>query len=1118
MRLSRNPVHRVREYLLAHDLEALPDPELLSRFAATRDEGSFTALVRRHSPLVLGTARRVCPDADDADDVFQAAFLTLSRKAGSLRCDGTVAPWLHRVTFRLALRARKKARTATETAPPAIDTNDPLSQITGRELCSVIDEELSRLSARLQAPIVLCCLLGLTRDEAATKLGWSIATLKRRLGRAREVLEQRLRSRGVTLPAALAPAALGAMTAGDAIGEVGRKTVLTAVGQAEVPARVGLLCAGSGMAVKVWAVLATAASVVAVGLLFGLRSSPPGTDPKTPAKPPVPAEPATASVDILGDPLPDGAVARIGTSRFRHDEWLHLATWSPDGKYIASSAGRIAIIWDAQTGRELARHAFEDTEFPPRVPRKPSDWPSGVEALEWAPDGSALTTAFNGAVQVWSWNGETRRLTLQNKDVHGAGVTTGAVQFVDPLRLLTATGSRLTITDLPMKTDLGTLSLGDETFGRMEVSPDGSTAAVATGGDRGRLLLFDIRSPDRAPRELAGLASKMAFSRDGKVFAAVLPLDDKKSTILVWDATTWARCREIPYPDERPGEVRVLALSPDGKTVVAGGGDKILHWWDTTTGKEFRKIGPGRVYFNRASFRPDGKVLLTVSHENHVRLWDVESGKQLPVADGPAWTISAAAFTPDGKRALALSEQTLYCCDAATGRELWRQTGHTDTAVQLVITPDGKTAITSGNEGAIIFWNVADGRPLRKIENPRHSADIIALTPDGKTLAAIGGETPHDTVVRRWDVATGNPYKEVPLPPKAARYAAYSIRYAADGKAFAIASGTESQVLVFDPDAGMISQIFAKADGGINCAEYSADGRTIAAGTAGGSVYLWEVATGQQRLHLKDVGYTTFLSFSPDGRILAIANNGTHRLHTGDKVIEHTQDRTVVRLIDAYTGREFHRFPGHTGSVYRLTWSADGRRLMSGSFDSSCLIWDVSPAIRGKLPSAPESEEEVERLREDLGSPTAATAYASMAKLTGSPTTTVAELTKHLRPVAAADSERVDKLIRDLDSAEFAARGRATAELQRMGEAAEGALRTALTGKLSAEARDRAEKIVAEFKSTGARLWQGRAIEVLERSGDPAARRLLTEVAAGADGAWLTREAKASLGRMYPER
>src|SRR5262245_29973716 len=141
-----------------------------------------------------------------------------------------------------------------------------------------------------------------------------------------------------------------------------------------------------------------------------------------------------------------------------------------------------------------------------------------------------------------------------------------------------------------------------------------------------------------------------------------------------------------------------------------------------------------------------------------------------------------------------------------------------------------------------------------------------------------------------------------------------------------------------------------------------------------------------------------------------------------------------------------------------------------------------------------------------------------MAKLTGSPTRAVAELTKHLRPVPAADRERVEKLIRDLDSTEFATRGRATAELQRMGEGAEGLLRSALTGKLSAEARDRVEKILADFKPTGARLWQGRALEVLERSGDPGARRLLTDLAAGADGAWLTREAKACLGRMYPER
>ena len=90
---SRNPIHRVREYLLAHDLNGLSDGELLGRFAATRDEDAFTLLVRRHTPLVLGTARRVLANAADADDVFQAAFLTLSRKAASLHCDKTLAPW-----------------------------------------------------------------------------------------------------------------------------------------------------------------------------------------------------------------------------------------------------------------------------------------------------------------------------------------------------------------------------------------------------------------------------------------------------------------------------------------------------------------------------------------------------------------------------------------------------------------------------------------------------------------------------------------------------------------------------------------------------------------------------------------------------------------------------------------------------------------------------------------------------------------------------------------------------------------------------------------------------------------------------------------------------------------
>src|SRR5262245_18974003 len=153
--IRRNPINRVREFLLTRDLEALSDAELLTRFADRRDEDSFATLVRRHTPLVLGTARRIAANSADADDVFQAAFLTLARKSGSIRCDGTLAPWLHRVTWRLAVRARKRSRPAIGEPRPVADRSDPLSLITGRELYSVIDEELARLSARLRSTVVL---------------------------------------------------------------------------------------------------------------------------------------------------------------------------------------------------------------------------------------------------------------------------------------------------------------------------------------------------------------------------------------------------------------------------------------------------------------------------------------------------------------------------------------------------------------------------------------------------------------------------------------------------------------------------------------------------------------------------------------------------------------------------------------------------------------------------------------------------------------------------------------------------------------------------------------------------------------------------------------------------
>jgi RNA polymerase sigma factor (sigma-70 family) len=1018
---SRSPVHRVRALLGTADLEPLSDSELLRRFAETHDEAAFAGLVRRHTPLVLGTARRVCPGHADAEDVFQAAFLTLSRKAASIRCDGSLAPWLHRVTFRLALRARR----TTRSVPPAPTTpnpgDDPLAVLSGRELCSLIDGEISRLSARLRGPIVLCCLQGRTRDEAAADLGWSVATLKRRLARAREVLEARLRKKGLCVPAALGPAILAIPT-----GEATAQTFNPVASP-----RVAALCAQTGMA-KAWVALAVSACVVGVGLVLGLGQS--GSTP--PAAPRSSGEPSPEIVEASKEPLPNGAVARLGTTWFRHDEWVHDAAWSPDGKAIASVASATVIVWDAATGRESGRVTLTNEQFPGPAGQD-LELSRYVSGLEWLPDGKGLRTRYNGATQEWAWDGKGLKLA-----------------------------------------------------GSAPTKPD------------------DTAAPD-----LGFVPSKFVYDGDRKVLAACGPNDDESPKhIEVWDTKPMKRRFRVAFPGDTPKDVRAFALSPDGKWLVTGGGDQVLRWWDTTTGKVVRTVGPGAVYFNRAAFRPDGKVLLTVSHENHIRLWDVETGKELPHPAGLPWGVSGLALTQDGKTALVVSERNLCCFDLGSGRERWRKFGDVDAMGQVVVTPDGRTAITSAGGGKVTFWDVATGAKKSQIDNPRASVNHLAVSRDGRTLAAIGSERGHDGEIRRWDIETGKPLPMLRLPERGVLYSNHGLHFSPDGSGMALASGTDLFVLVVDGATGETRTPFGKTDGGLNCMEYSPDGRTVAA-TSGNTLFLWETATGKDRLKCTNVGYITCFAFSPDGRFIAVGNHGRTTLSTRGKSVPMDSHKALVRILDAFTGQEVHRFAGHTGGVRKVAWSADGRRVISASDDSSCLVWDTSAFDSAKLTSPLDSADGAKHW-EQLSSVNAGTAYEAIGRLTLSPASAVDEARKHLSPVPAVDAAAVARQIGQLDSPRFAVREAAAAELAKFGEGAAGQVRRAVKGTISAETRERLEKILAGWGDDHSRLVLGRGLEVLERIGASEAKKLLAELARGADGAWLTEQAAASLKRM----
>lgn len=189
------------------------DRTLLARFAHNRDEAAFEQLVRRHQTLVLGVCRRHLRHEEDVEDAFQATFLVLAAKADKVRWQASIANWLYGVALRIARKAagrrgkrQRRERTDMETVAQA-----ELCEVADHHAAQILDEELSRLPEKYRAPLVLCCLEGRSRREAAEQLGLSEQAVKGRLERGRKKLRVRLMVRGVSL--AVAVAALGASQA-----------------------------------------------------------------------------------------------------------------------------------------------------------------------------------------------------------------------------------------------------------------------------------------------------------------------------------------------------------------------------------------------------------------------------------------------------------------------------------------------------------------------------------------------------------------------------------------------------------------------------------------------------------------------------------------------------------------------------------------------------------------------------------------------------------------------------------------------------------------------------------------------------------------------------------------
>jgi RNA polymerase sigma factor (sigma-70 family) len=1074
------PVLRHLRSLAAPEAGREPsDEQLLSRYVVGRDGEAFAALVRRYGQLVRAVCRRVLRHDQDADDAFQVTFLVFANKAGSIRKAGAVPSWLYGVAFRIAMNARRaRKRRGEEQRDCEVRTPEqPVTQAALREVQAILDDEVNRLPQRQRAVFVLCCLEGKSRTEAARQLGWKEGTVSSNIARARKELQRRLARRGVTLSAALCTVEIGRAAANGPIpASLVKGTIKAGLSFARgespladlVSAEVATLARGALKSmlttrpILATCLLAVVLLVAGVGALTHRGLAQPRSDVPRQER----AAPRGPRTDRQGDPLPEGALARLGTVRFRHGgSGVAVVAFSGDGKTLVSGSegGGWVRVWDRSTGKEL-RHFRLGGEL-------------AIHCVALSADGRTFAAAAvpnpgatNHAIHLWdATTGKQLRVLEGHADmVRGLGFS------ADGKTLASGSGGKdRTVRVWEVATGREIHRFQGDLLGyrsRMSFSPDGKL--LAWGGADGAVHVCDLEKGTEV-RKLPGL-SRTAFSPDGKTVASA----GQDTTVRLWDRSTGKELRQLPG---HTGGARALTFSPDGATLATRAPDGI-RLWETATGKERRRL-KGSGGWGPLAFSPDGRSLASGSAST-LQLWDVATGQERRSDAGHLGDVFSLAWSSDGK-ALFSAGDTIRVWEPRTGKELFQLPTRLRGVSAIALASGGKVLAAGGVDG-IVICDLESRKEVRLFPQQGRFTLNLALSPDGKVLASEGSD-----VIHLWDVATGRHLRQFGR----ASHTLGSFSFSQDGKLLALAgSGT---VGLWEVGSGKLLHELEAVQAACSVA-FSPDGRVLACAGQNGMVCLWDARTRQKLREFRSHGFgPCCVTFSPDSRALAVGS----------------WDRNVG-LWEVATGQERCKFTGHAAGVGCVAFSPDGTSLASGSGDTTILVWDVTGSRSGRGPPAKLAIGDLGALWRDLASPDASKGYQAISRLVAAPEQAVPFLKERFRAeTPPASPKRISQLIEELDSREFSARDKASRELEKVGIEAEPGLRRVLTGQTSLELRRRAEGLLKQLEAAEG-LRRARALETLERMNSPTARQLLKTLAERVPGSRLSEEAKEACQRL----